>query len=87
MYRFVFACFVFLAPVFSAVPAKADPVQDAKAAAARQDYEGAVSILRRAAVAGDVPAQSQLGLALYFGWWKKPDREEGLRWLRGCESQ
>lgn len=88
MYRFVFVCFVFLAPAFSAVPAKADPVQDAKAAAARQDYEGAVSILRRAAVEGDVSSQSHLGSVLYFGWWwKKPDREEGLRWLRAAANR
>lgn len=87
MYRFFFACFVSLAPAFHGLPAKAGPVQDAIAAANSRDYEGAVSILRRAAVAGDVPSQSQLGLALYFGWWKKPDREEGLRWLRAAANR
>ena len=53
MYRFFFACFVSLAPAFYGLPAKAGPVQDAIAAANSRDYEGAVSILRRAAVAGD----------------------------------
>ena len=88
MYRFFLFCFVFLAPAFSGIPAKADPVQDANAAAARQDYDGAGSILRRAAVAGDVSSQSHLGSVLYFGGWgKKPDREEGLRWLRAAANR
>lgn len=87
MYRFFLFCFVFLAPAFSGLPAKADPVQDANAAANNRDYEGAISILRRAAVAGDVPSQSQLGSVLYFGWWAKPDREEGLRWLRAAANR
>ena len=87
MYRFFFVCFVSLAPAFSAFPAKAGPVQDATAAANNREYEGAISILRRAAVAGDVPSQSQLGSVLYFGWWAKPDREEGLRWLRAAANR
>ncbi|MGQ3299542.1 tetratricopeptide repeat protein [Reyranella sp.] len=87
MYRFFFVCFVFLAPAFYGSPAKAGPVQDAIAAANSRDYEGAVSILRRAAVAGDVPSQSHLGAVLYFGWWTKPDRDEGLRWLRAAANR
>jgi TPR repeat protein len=69
--------------------ARADTADDVRAAAARGDYDGALSVLRRAAIAGDVQSQFSLGKVLYFGQWPsvKADRAEGLKWIRAAADR
>src|SRR5215468_11248734 len=60
--------------------ALAGPVEDAKAAEKRDDYETAIPIYRSLAEKGDVGAQKRLGYFYEIGLGVKPDWLEAAKW-------
>ncbi len=60
--------------------AVAGPVEDAKAAERRDDYEAAIPIYRSLAEKGDVGAQKRLGYFYEIGLGVKPDWLEAAKW-------
>lgn len=60
--------------------AVAGPLEDAKAAERRDDYEAAIPIYRSLAEKGDVSAQKRLGYFYEIGWGVKPNWLEAAKW-------
>ena len=59
-----------------------EPLESVRAAIRTKQFEHAVGELRQQADRGSSDAQYLLGLALFNGLSREPDREQGCRWLR-----
>ena len=69
------------------VPAAAQPLQDARAAVARQDWPTALRLLQPLAEAGQAAAQLQLGLLHYHGQGVPESNEAAHRWFERAARQ
>ncbi len=70
-----------------AVPAAADPIDDAVAARLNGDYAKALKLLRPLADQGNAAAQSNLGFMHATGMGLPQDRAEAAKWYRRAAEQ